>query len=208
MRKLRNRIIIILTAVAAFWLLQKIKVIPSLKDLFGAKPVVIDETPVLIKDIKSIGQLITYSFYDEAVADSVITTRGSAFVNAFNRLAPVPMLPTADKQLVLIGRGKVLAGIDLSLLTDTGLIIKDDTITLILPKPQIFATILNPGDFETFIEQGNWTNEEVILVKLKARRKIEAHALQQNILEKAGTKAKEIFKNFFKNMGFKKVILN
>jgi len=208
MRKLRNRIIIILTAVAAFWLLQKIKVIPSLKDLFGAKPVVIDETPVLIKDIKSIGQLITYSFYDEAVADSVITTRGSAFVNAFNRLAPVPMLPTADKQLVLIGRGKVLAGIDLSLLTDTSLIIKDDTITLTLPKPQIFSAILNPGDFETFIEQGNWTNEEVILVKLKARRKIEARALQQNILEKAGTKAKEILKNFLENMGFKKVILN
>lgn len=208
MRKLRNRIIIILTAVAAFLLLEKIKVIPSLKDVFGAKPVVIDETPVLVKDIKSIGQLITYSFYDEAVADSVITTRGSAFVNAFNRLAPVPMLPTADKQLVLIGRGKVLAGIDLSLLTDTGLIIKDDTITLTLPKPQIFSAILNPGDFETFIEQGNWTNDEVTLVKLKARRKIEAHALQQNILEKAGTKAKEILKNFLENMGFKKVILN
>lgn len=208
MRKLRNRILIILTAVAAFWLLQKIKVIPSLKDVFGAKPVVIDETPVLIKDIKSIGQLITYSFYDETVADSVIITRGSAFVNAFNRLAPVPMLPTADKQLVLIGRGKVLAGTDLSLLTDTGLIIKDDTITLTLPKPQIFSAILNPGDFETFIEQGNWTNDEVILVKLKARRKMEARALQQNILEKAGTKAKEILKDFLVNMGFKKVILN
>lgn len=208
MRKLRNRIIIILSVVAAFWLLQKIKIIPSLRDVFGAKPVVIDETPVLIKDIKSIGQLITYSFYDEAAADTLITTRGSAFVNAFNRLAPLPLLPSADKQLVLIGRGKVLAGINLSLLTDTSLIVKNDTITLTLPKPQIFATVLNPGDFETFIEEGNWTNEEVTRVKLKARRKIEAHALQQNILEKAGTKAKEILKYFLVTMGFKKVILN
>ncbi len=207
MRKLRNYTITILTVIAAFWLLQKSKVIPSLKDIFEAKPVVIDETPVLIKDIKSIGQLITYSFYDEAVADSLITTRGSAFVNAFNRLAPVPMFPSADKQLVLIGRGKVLAGINLSLLTDTSLIIKNDTITLTLPKPQIFSTVLNPGDFETFIEEGNWTNEEVTLVKLKARRMIEARALQQNILGRAEMKAKAVLQNFLGNMGFKKVLL-
>lgn len=207
MRKPRNLIITILIIFAAFWLLQKYKVFPSVKDVFGAKPVAIDETPVLIKDIKSIGQLITYSFYDEVVADSAVVTRGSAFINAFNRLAPLPLLPQADKELVLIGRGKVLAGTDLSLLSDTGIVIKNDTITLILPKPQIFTTILNPGNFEIFIEEGNWTNEEVMLVKLEAQRKIEAHALQQNILEKAGAKAKAVTKGFLENMGYKNVIV-
>ena len=207
MRKLRKRIIIILTVIAAFLLLQKIKVIPSLRDVFGAKPVVIDETPVLIKDIKSIGQLITYSFYDEVVADSAIVTGGSTFVNAFNRLAPLPILPPVNKQLVLIARGKVLAGVDLLLLTDSGLIIKNDTITLTLPKSQIITTVLNPGDFETFIEEGNWTNEEVIRVKLQARRKIEARALQQNILEKADAKAKAVTKSFLENMGYKNVVV-
>lgn len=207
MRKLRKAIITIIIIIAAYWLLQKSKVILSLKNVFGAKTVVIDKTPLLIKDIKSIGQLITYSFYDEVVADSIIFTRGSAFVNAFNRLAPVSLLPSADKQLVLIGRGKVLAGTDLSLLTDTSVIIKNDTVTVYLPKPQIFTAIVNPGDFETFAEKGTWTNEEVTKVKLKARRKMEQRALQQNILEKADLKAKEIMHNFLENMGYKKVFI-
>lgn len=207
MRKLRNFIITILIILTTYWLLQRSRVVPSLKDLFGAKPVVIDKTPVLIKDIKLIGQLVTYSFFDEVVADSAIFTRGSAFVNAFNRLAPVPLLPSADKELVLIGRGKVLAGTDLSLLTDTSILIKNDTITIYLPKPQIFTAILNPRDFETFVEKGNWTSEEVTQVKLKARRKMEERALQQNILEKADQKAKVILKDFLENMGYKKVFV-
>jgi hypothetical protein len=178
MRKLKNLIITIIVIGASFWVLQKVKILPSMKDVFGAKPVVIDETPLLIKDIRSIGQLITYSFFDEVVADSTVVTRVSAFVNAFNHLTPVPLLPSPDKQLVLIGRGKVLAGTDLSRITDTGVIIRNDTVTIYLPKAKILTTILNPGDFETFVQKGIWTNEEVIRVKLKARKKIEEHALQ------------------------------
>lgn len=207
MKKFRSFTIIVIVVIATYWLLQKSDSIPSLKDLFGAKEVKIDETPMLIKEIKSIGQLITYTFFDEVVADSTIVTRGSAFVNAFNRLSPVPLLPSADKQLVLIGRGKVLAGTDLSLLADTSVTIKNDTVTLFLPEPKIFEAIVNPSDFETFVEKGNWTSEEVTLVKLKARRKLEARALQQNILAKADTKAKTILQDFLGNMGYKNVLI-
>lgn len=207
MRKLRNFIIVIIIITATYWLLQKVKILPSVKDIFAPKAVVIDETPVLVKDIKSIGQLITYSFFDEVVADSAILSRGASFVNAFNMLAPVALLPSAEKQLVLIGRGKVLAGIDLSMLTDTSIMVKNDTITLFLPKPAILAAILNPANFEIFIEKGNWSNEEVTQVKLKARRKMEERALQQNILEKAGKKAAAVMRDLMYNMGYKKVII-
>ncbi len=207
MRKLRTVIITVIVIIAAYWLLQESDMLPSWKDLFGAKPVVIDETPILIKDIKSIGQLVTYTSFDEVVADSAIVTRGSAFVNAFNRLAPVPLLPSADKQLVLIGRGRVLAGTDLSLLADTSVTIKNDTVTIFLPKSKIFDAIVNPSDFETFVEKGEWTSEEVTLVKLKARRKLEARALQQNILAKADGKARSILQDFLENLGYKKVLI-
>ncbi len=207
MRKLRNVIITVIVIIAAYWLLQESDILPSWKDTFGAKPVVIDETPILIKDIKSIGQLITHISFDEVVADSAIVTRGSAFVNAFNRLAPVPLLPSADKQLVLIGRGRVLAGTDLSLLADTSVTIKNDTVTIFLPKSKIFDAIVNPSDFETFVEKGEWTSEEVTLVKLKARRKLEARALQQNILAKADGKARSILQDFLENLGYKKVLI-
>lgn len=207
MRKLRSFTIALIVVITIYWLLQKSDAIPSLKDLFGAKEVKIGETPILIKEIKSIGQLVTYTFFDEVVADSTIVTRGSAFVNAFNRLSPVPLLPSADKQLVLIGRGKVLAGTDLSQLADTSVTIKNDTVTFFLPEPKIFEAIVNPSDFETFVEKGNWTSEEVTLVKLKARRKLEARALHQNILAKADTKAKTILQDFLGNMGYKNVLI-
>src|SRR4051812_42517527 len=108
MRRLKRLMIYIIIFAFSWWLLQKY-LVPSWKNIFSPKPVTIDETPILIKDIRSIGQLITYSAYDEVVADTIIATRGSNFVNTFNRLSPFPVLPSADKQLVLIGRGKVLA---------------------------------------------------------------------------------------------------
>src|SRR4051812_46040809 len=82
-------------------------VVPGIKQLFKSEPVVIDATPILIRQIKSLGQLITYTSYDEVVADSVMVTRGSLLVNSFNRFAPIPLLPLADKQLVLIAKGKI-----------------------------------------------------------------------------------------------------
>ena len=207
MRKGRKVIITLIVIIVAFLMLERSDLVRSVTDRFRAKPVVIDETPILIRDIKSIGQLITYTFYDEVVADSNIVTRGSAFANAFNHLAPIPLLPSADKQLVLIGKGKVLAGTDLTLLTDTSLTIRNDTATLVLPKAKIIDAIINPSDFEIFIEKGQWSNAEVTLVKLQARHKIEARALQQSILEKADAKAKKELFDFLVNLGYKKVVI-
>lgn len=206
MKNLQRLLIAVLIIVAGWWLLTKI-VLPPLRNIFSSKPVVIDETPILIKEIKSIGQLITYSSLDEVVADSVISTRGSAFVNSFNRFAPLPVLPSADKQLVLIGRGKVLAGIDLTLLNDSSASITNDTLRLHLPKAQILDAILNPSDFETFVEKGDWLDQEVTMVKAQARRKMIAHALQQNILSKADAKAKAVMENFLQNLGYKQIFV-
>ena len=206
MRKTQKIIITVLIITGCYWLFTKV-VVPATKNIFSSKPVVIDETPILIKEIKSIGQLITYTSFDEVVADTTIKTKGSAFVNGFNRLAHISMLPSADKQLVLIGRGKVLAGINLSLLTETSVSVKNDTLRLWLPKTEILEAILNPSDFETFVEKGEWSNEEVTAVKIKARRKMIEHAIQQNILSKANTKAKAIMENFLQNMGYKHIFI-
>jgi len=206
MRTLKKLIVTLVIVAGGFWLLKKTDVFPSLKDLFAPKPVVIDETPILIKEIKSIGQLITYSAFDEVVADSTITTKASAFINSFNRLAPIPILPSPDRQLVVIGRGKVLAGTNLQLLNDSSISIKNDTVTVQLPPAQILDAILNPGDFETFVEKGSWSGEEVTLVKTQARRKMVERAMQQNILQKADNKSKAVLEEFLKNMGYKYVL--
>lgn len=205
MRRIQKILVSLLVVLACYWMFTKL--VPSMKNVFASKPVVIDQTPILIKEIRAIGQLITYTSFDEVVADTTIKTRGSAFVNGFNRLAHIPVLPSADKKLVLIGRGKVLAGTDLSLLTDASVLITNDTVKLRMPKTQILDAILNPSDFETFVERGEWSNDEVVAVKIKARRKMIERAIRENILPKAETKAKVIMENFLQNMGYTHIIV-
>ena len=205
MKRPLKTIIIILFIIIAYWIISGPGLLPSFKNIFASKPVAIDETPILIKEIKAIGQLITYSSLDEVVADSIVVTTGSSLVNTFNRFAPVPLLPALDKQLVIIGRGKILAGINLSLLSDTSISVKNDTVQIYLPEAQILDAIINPSDFEIFVEKGDWANEEVTLVKAKAKRKMIENAIRQNILPKADERAKSIMENFLKNMGFKKI---
>ena len=207
MRNPRKVLLTILLIFAGWWLLQKFDVLPPFRNPFKAEEVVIDKTPILVKEIQSIGQLITYSALDEVVVDSTILTRGSSFVHSFNRMSPFP-LPSADKHLVLIAKGKILAGTNMASLTNESVTIKNDTIWIVLPKPQIIDAIVNPTDFETFVEKGSWTHYEVTLVKIKARRKMIDRALQRKILEKAGTKSRDILTGFLKSMGYKNVFVS
>lgn len=203
MRIIKNILIIAIVLALLFWIAGKIKIVPSITEWLQPKEVIIDKTPILVKEIKSIGELITYSAFDEVVADSIITTRGSRFVNSINSLAPIPILPTADKQLVLIGRGKVLAGVDLTQLTTSAINVSNDTIRINLPAAKIIDAVLNPGDFETFVERGRWTPKEVTLVKLQAKEKMILRALNRGILPKADEKAREVITTFLNNMGYK-----
>lgn len=197
-----KKFIPVLLLLSAVFLIQKFIHFPSISNPFKSKAVSIDETPILIKEIKSIGQLITYTSYDEVVVDSVIITNGAAFVRTFNKFSPVN-LPSADKKLVLIAKGKVLAGTDLSLLNDTSIFIKADSVWLSIPKAKIIDAIVNPSDFETFSEQGKWTDLEVTLLKLKGRRKLTERALSNNLLAKADVKARDILTKFLENAGYK-----
>jgi hypothetical protein len=207
-RRLRKIILVAAIVVAGIWLLQRINVLPTLREIFLPKPVLIDETPVLIKEIRSIGQLITATLYDEVVVDSIEITKGSRFVRTFNAIVPFRILPSADKQIVLIARGKVLAGTDLNLLTDSSLKISGDTVWLQLPGTKILDAIINPSGYEIFVENGNWSPQAVTAVKLKAREKMIDHAFEQNIIDKASMKTKAVMEDFLHAAGFKIIMLS
>jgi hypothetical protein len=207
-RRLRKIILVAAIVVAGIWLLQRINVLPTLREIFLPKPVLIDETPVLIKEIRSIGQLITATLYDEVVVDSIEITKGSRFVRTFNAIVPFRILPSADKQIVLIARGKVLAGTDLNLLTDSSLKISGDTVWLQLPGTKILDAIINPSGYEIFVENGNWSPQAVTAVKLKAREKMIDHAFEQNIIDKASIKTKAVMEDFLHAAGFKVILLS
>ena len=162
-------------------------------DIFSSKAVTIDDTPILIKDIRSLGQVITATYYDEVVVDSVIKHQ-------------FPQLPITDDKLVIIAKGKVLAGIDLKGLADSSVTVKKDTVWMQLPQTKIIDVIINPGDYETFEEKGKWSQEAVTAVKLKAKDKITGNASNNDIIEKANAKAKAVLEDFFHAAGFKVVV--
>ncbi|WP_207496534.1 DUF4230 domain-containing protein [Aridibaculum aurantiacum] len=200
-----KNIVLLLVVLAVGFFIYKMRSGSSLSGLFTAKPVVIDETPILIKDIKAIGQLVTIVVSDEVVVSSVVPTKGSAFVNVFNKITHVNILPSADKQLVLIGKGKVMAGTDFSRIDSMHVKVTGDTATIVLPKATVTDAILNPSDFEVFEESGRWSNEEVNQVKISARQKMIDRAIANNILEKANNKARGIMEQFLQSAGFKVV---
>ena len=182
----------IILLLAGILVLKKMDWLPSW-DIFSSKPVTIDDTPILVKDIRSLGQVITATYYDEVVVDSVIKHH-------------FPQLPLTDDQLVIIARGKVLAGIDLKGLADSSVTVSKDTVRMQLPPTKIIDVIINPGDYETFEETGKWGQEAVTAVKLKAKDKITGNAFSKNIIEKANLKAKAVLEDFFHAAGFKVVL--
>ncbi len=173
-------------------IMKKMDWLPSW-NIFSSKAVTIDNTPILIKEIRSLGQIITATFYDEVVVDSTVS-------HSF------PQLPITDDHLVIIARGKVLAGIDLKLLTDSSISVTKDTVWMQLPQTKIIDVIINPADFETFEETGKWTPEAVTAVKIKARGKITDNAYNKNIIDKANSKAKAVLEDFLHAAGFKVVL--
>lgn len=196
---------LLLLLLAVVLLFQRIKWLPSFSDLFKTKPLEIENTAIIIREINALSQLITITAYNEVVVDQVIKG-GSLFNNpVVPTLLNVPDLRYSDKNLVLIGKGKVLAGIDLARLTDKDVFVKGDSITINLPKAQILQVIINPSDFDTFEETGTWTDAEARAVKLKLRDKLIITVLRQNILQQAATKAKLVMENFLSSVGFKKV---
>ncbi len=205
MKIFRTYILIAVTVILGVMLLQRLNIFPKIKEIFGAKPVLIDNTPLLIKEIRELAQLITITSYDEVVADS---TKASSLdiVKAITGISFQPFSPPVDR-LVIVAKGKVMAGIDLLGLHADDIVVTDDSVSVKLPPARILDVIINPSDFSTFTETGEWSNAAVTLVKLKARRKMEQRAIQKNVLYMAQARSELLMENFLKTAGFRKVYI-
>lgn len=184
------------------FLFQKINWLPSFKNIFSSKPIIIEETPIIITEINTLAQLITVTFTDEVVLDTAKI--GNGLPSLLPTAVGTILTPSVDK-LVIIGRGKVIAGTDLKNLQEKDMNISGDSIHVVLPHSKILETIINPSDFEIFIETGKWNEDAVTALKIRIRKQINQNALQQNILQQADVRSKNIIETFLKNTGFKKI---
>ncbi len=203
MRKtLQKYLIIAVSILLLIFLLQKIKWLPSFQNIFKSQPVVIEQTPIIIKEINTLSQLITITYADEVVMDKIKTGQGlpSLMTGGFGTI----LVPSSDR-LVIIGRGKVFAGIDLKRLQQTDVSTVGDSIHINLPDAQILNTIVNPSGFEIFDEKGDWSEAEVTALKVEIKNEITRRALQQNVLLQTRERSRNIIETFLKSTGFKKV---
>jgi len=158
----------------------------------------------VIKEIKAIAELNTATMYQEIVLDSVAISSSPVpvMINPFS-FSPRPVI--LKKEIVLIIKGRVTAGIDLKNISDKEVFVQDDSVSIKMPAAKITDVFLNPSGIETFYEQGSWSNEEVTLVKQSARRKLLAEADRQQLLKKANIKARAVLEQFLRAAQFKKI---
>lgn len=190
---------------------QKMNWLPDPAGWFESKPVTIEETQILVSEIKQIAELQTAKMYSEMVVDSFQLTRDNVVMKALkdailSPFAIYPGLPSGNK-LVLVVSGSVTAGIDLQRLSDSSIRIFNDSVVLTLPSSRILEVITNPSGFDVFIEEGNWSQAAVLAVKEKARQKMVNEALRRGLIGKANTQAMEMMERFLEAVGFKKITI-
>jgi hypothetical protein len=162
---------------------------------FKARPIVIDKTANVIENIRRLAELTTATYYEDNVTVKEKTEEYSLLGVNMDR----------TNELVLITKGKVRAGFDLSALQKQDIFVDSVSITLKLPQPQLLDIITNPSDFETFEEDGKWSHEDVTSYKNEARAIIEKNALESGILKRAEKSGREKLTAFLQALGFKEV---
>jgi len=170
--------------------LAKIGLLPSLGGLFRKAQTRIDDTPVIIQQVKNIAQMFTQTYYDEYVYDT-----GVMRTPPFN----------ANKRLIFIAKGEVISGFDLSNLNEKAIIRRDKSIVVKLPPARILDVVINPSGFETFIEEGEITFEESKKFHEDARRIFERNALEKGILKNSSEQGRQMLEKFFRLLGFETV---
>lgn len=205
-RTFRRIFILVAAVVIVFLIVQHTNIFPSLKNVFKPQPAVVDETPLLLKEIKNIAQLMTVEVYNEVVVDSTRFPFGIS-PRIFRSIPgnPLSLFPAA--QLVLIVRGKVVAGVDLQSLDQNNIKTRNDSLFIQLPRAAVLDVITNPSDVETFIEKGDWNEGAATVLKVRARNRMMQQAVAQGALQQADAKARQVVYELFKNAGYKQVVI-
>lgn len=168
--------------------------------LFGDRSLKIADTKNVVEHVREISEFTTASYYEEfVVQESKIVAKESLF--RFKK----DQVDSVQNEIVIILKGKVRAGFDLSKMTEANLCAKSDTLLVQLPAPELFDVIINPSDYEIFIEEGKWSHDEIQAFQVQSKEQLRTHALQENIIGKAKTEGKERLTNLFKTFGYKVV---
>lgn len=154
--------------------------------------IVLEDTPLKVEQIRSILELNTLKFQDEAVIDTVeyYKSESEFYWGTLDKLTDPDQFkhglhPSGIKRrLTLIVRGELLYGVDLKR-KDFQFIPKDDTLTIVIPQPELLSVSLNPKGTEVYLENGEWKDYERAGLQRKARNKMIASGNRLKLPERA-----------------------
>lgn len=153
----------------------------------------------VIKEIRNLQRIETASFTIEKIIDQ--GTSGNVF----------QQLLFGDK-ILLIAHGQVIAGFDLSQISEKDIVVEGKSIRITLQKPQVLVStldntqtrvydrtrgILNPGD-----------NNLESKAREAAQNSIEEAACQGNILKQASDNARKQLTAFLSALGFTQISID
>ena len=168
------------------------------------KELTVDKTANVVEKIRKISEFTTACYYEEAVLQDDKVEAGEQ-----NRLMSLANIEADSvySEVVILAKGRVRAGYDLSKVAADQIKVGGDSISIVLPKPEIFDVIANPSDYEMYIEEGKWSHEEISTIQTNYREALKASSLESGILEKADKSGKERLELFLKALGFSYVEL-
>ena len=194
---------ILVVAAVGLYVADKYAGLSIFDNLFG-KGMQYEKTANVITEIRNISEFTSACYYEELVMAEVKDSE-----NTTNKVVKMLGRGAVSKdEICLIMDGKVRAGFDLSKVTDNAIAISGDTLTMTLPKPEIFDVIVNPSNCEVYVEEGKWSHEQVTAIQASARVRIQDDAIGYGILEQADKIGRERLADLFNTFGFNTVILN
>lgn len=194
---------ILVVAAVGLYVADKYAGLSIFDNLFG-KGMQYEKTANVITEIRNISEFTSACYYEELVMAEVKDSE-----NTTNKVVKMLGRGAVSKdEICLIMDGKVRAGFDLSKVTDNAIAISGDTLTMTLPKPEIFDVIVNPSNCEVYVEEGKWSHEQVTAIQASARVRIQDDAIGYGILDQADKIGRERLADLFKTFGFNTVILN
>ena len=181
------------------------------------KALVIDQTPITVENVKAIGELVTATYYDEAV--SIVRKSESKidgnWVPAIERVSEAEANASGTwtfrnlGHLVLVQTMHGRIGVDFSELKDNDLVIDEaaKSVKVTLPAPKCLEVIMNPSDTEVFLEVGkNWEFDDLKIAMKPAQEEMEAKmAADQALFEKASQGVEEVVTQLFRAAGYEDV---
>ncbi len=186
--------LVLLLLTGIYYALAKFDLVPNPLKALERKELALEPTALILDNVNSIAQLFTATYYAEIPHTE--TKKTKKFFG----------LSETVHSVMIIGKGTCYAGTDLAKLSKEDIQIKDSSVCEIsIPSAKIIDIVMNPSDFDIYSEEGDWSPDEIKIVKSKTKEELKQMAVKSDIIKKANERSIQLFTDFLKSMGYKKV---